>query len=131
MWLLPVRPDHVGCSAYRKQSEPQRRRNRCGHVRQYLSMRHLSAHSRRHQAGIPVRLKPPQKGAVMGLERLLKPTKDKAEGLLAGVSRRAFLVTSAAAGGGLLVGFYLPQRIIAEAATPDADVFGPNAFVRV
>ena len=67
----------------------------------------------------------------MGLERLLKPTKDKAEGLLAGVSRRAFLVTSAAAGGGLLVGFYLPQRIIAEAATPDADVFGPNAFVRV
>jgi len=67
----------------------------------------------------------------MGLERLLKPAKDKAEGFPAGVSRRAFLVTSAAAGGGLIVGFCLPQRIIAEAATPDADAFGPNAFVRI
>jgi isoquinoline 1-oxidoreductase subunit beta len=67
----------------------------------------------------------------MGLKGLLRPAKDKAESVPAGVSRRAFLVTSAAAGGGLLVGFYLPQRILAEAATPDADVFGPNAFIRI
>jgi isoquinoline 1-oxidoreductase beta subunit len=67
----------------------------------------------------------------MGLKGLLRPAKDKAESIPAGVSRRAFLVTSAAAGGGLLVGFYLPQRILAEAATPDADVFGPNAFIRI
>jgi isoquinoline 1-oxidoreductase beta subunit len=40
-------------------------------------------------------------------------------------------VAGAAAGGGLLLGFYLPQRVIAEAATAGTDVFGPNAFVRI
>jgi len=67
----------------------------------------------------------------MDLERLLKPAEDNAEGLLTGMSRRAFLVTSAAAGGGLLVGFYLPQGIGAKAEIANADIFGPNAFVRI
>jgi isoquinoline 1-oxidoreductase beta subunit len=67
----------------------------------------------------------------MGLERLLKPIEDKSEIVPGDVSRRAFLVTSAAAGGGLLVGFYLPQLIAAKAATTSADIFGPNAFVRI
>jgi isoquinoline 1-oxidoreductase subunit beta len=67
----------------------------------------------------------------MSIERGLKPGKDKQERLRAGVSRRTFLVAGAAAGGGLLLGFYLPQRIIAEAAMAGADVFGPNAFVRI
>jgi isoquinoline 1-oxidoreductase beta subunit len=67
----------------------------------------------------------------MGLERGLKPGEDKPKHLHAGVSRRTFLVTGAAAGGGLLLGFHLPQQIMAEAAMPDADVFGPNAFVRI
>ena len=67
----------------------------------------------------------------MGLERLLKPTNDKSDGFSTGISRRAFLVTTAAAGGGMLVAFYLPQRIIAEAAGADAHVFGPNAFIRI
>jgi isoquinoline 1-oxidoreductase subunit beta len=66
----------------------------------------------------------------MGLERLLKP-KDKAEGRSSGLSRRTFLVTSAAAGGGLLVGFYLPRAIGAKAAIASGDTFGPNAFVRI
>ena len=39
-----------------QQSEPKRRRDRCGHVRQHLSLRHLSAHSRRDKASIAVRL---------------------------------------------------------------------------
>ena len=42
-----------------QQPEPQRRRHRCRHVRQHLSLRYLSAHSRRHQAGITVGLKSP------------------------------------------------------------------------
>jgi isoquinoline 1-oxidoreductase subunit beta len=67
----------------------------------------------------------------MGVERRLKPGKDEPERLRDAVSRRTFLVAGAAAGGGLLLGFYLPQRIIAEAAEAGADVFDPNAFIRI
>jgi len=48
-------------------------------------------------------------------ERLLKPGKDKMETVPPGISRRTFLVTGAAAGGGLLLGFYVPARIEAKA----------------
>src|SRR6478752_4802349 len=67
----------------------------------------------------------------MGLARLLKPTNDRTDGLSIGISRRAFLVTTAAAGGGLLVGFYPPQLRLAGAAPTSADLFAPNAFVRI
>src|SRR6476660_7535354 len=65
----------------------------------------------------------------MGVE--LKAGKDKPERLRAGVSRRTFLVAGAASSRGLLLGFYLPQRVIAEAATEGTNVFGPNAFVHI
>ena len=67
----------------------------------------------------------------MGRPRLLNPTNDKKDGFSIGISRRAFLVTSAAAGGGMLVGFYLPQLGRAEAAPTSADLFTPNAFIRI
>src|SRR6476660_5526010 len=66
----------------------------------------------------------------MGLARLVKQN-DRSDGLSIGISRRAFLVTSAAAGGGMLVGFYLPQLRRAGAAPTSADLFAPNAFVRI
>ena len=43
------------------------------------------------------------------------------------LSRRAFLGTSAAAGAGLVIGFYLPRGAKAEAEA----VFSPNAYLRI
>jgi isoquinoline 1-oxidoreductase beta subunit len=43
------------------------------------------------------------------------------------LSRRAFLGTSAAAGAGLVIGFYLPKTASAQAA----GVFSPNAYLRI
>ena len=67
----------------------------------------------------------------MGFERLLKPGKDKVETVPPGISRRTFLVTGAAAGGGLLLGFYVPARIEAKAQPSSEEIFRPNAFVCV
>ena len=71
----------------------------------------------------------------MGLERWLNPTEagagSTAEG---GLPRRTFLKLGAAAGGGLLLSFFLPRIIWnseATGATTAADVFAPNAFIRI
>src|SRR5260370_15436429 len=51
MRLLPSRADHVCRRAASNQAEPKRCRHRCSHVREYLPMRYLPAHSRGHQTG--------------------------------------------------------------------------------
>ncbi len=51
-----------------------------------------------------------------------------------GLSRRAFLATSAVAGGGLLIGLSLPnglRRAFAQEAAPPAPKIVPNAFLRI
>src|SRR6185295_18275168 len=55
---------------------------------------------------------------------------DDSEGKPRGFSRRTFLVTGAAAGGGLLLGVYLPRSIRAMAQVAD-ETLAPNAFVRI
>ena len=60
---------------------------------------------------------------------LIRTEKDKDESR--GLSRRTLIVTSIAAGGGLLLGFHVPARIEAKAQTTSEDAFRPNAFVRI
>jgi isoquinoline 1-oxidoreductase beta subunit len=67
----------------------------------------------------------------MGLQRILKQAERGAKRDLAGVSRRTFVLTGAAAGGGLLVGFALPHLIDVKAATAIGDNFAPNGFIRI
>src|SRR5450631_4312965 len=67
----------------------------------------------------------------MAFEKLLKPGKDKVETVPPGITRRTFLATGAAAGGGLLLGFYVPARIEAKAQPSSEEIFRPNAFVCV
>ena len=55
---------------------------------------------------------------------------EKDKGERGGFSRRTFLVTSVAAGGGLMLGVYLPRSIRA-AAQGTVESFAPNAFVRI
>ena len=55
---------------------------------------------------------------------------DNSKGEPPGFSRRTFLVTGAAAGGGLLLGVYLPRSIRAMAQVAD-ETLAPNAFVRI
>ncbi|MGH7906681.1 MAG: molybdopterin cofactor-binding domain-containing protein [Candidatus Binataceae bacterium] len=48
------------------------------------------------------------------------------------ISRRDFIRASAAAGGGLMIAFYLPQALAAEnSGKPAAKAFAPNAFIRI
>ena len=60
------------------------------------------------------------------LKRIDDDNKEKRKGF----SRRTFLITGAAAGGGLLLGVYLPRTIGAKAQIAD-EVFAPNAFLRI
>ena len=70
----------------------------------------------------------------MSLEQRLHTAERGTESISkGGISRRAFLKASAAAGGGLLLSFRLPalMRNAEVAETPTANTFAPNAFIRI
>src|SRR6516162_157550 len=67
------------------------------------------------------------------LTQAAKAADDKPLSQAQNLSRRTFLRASAAAGGGFLLGFALPgpARFATAAETPVAELFAPNAFIRV
>src|SRR5262249_2298244 len=95
MRLLPVGTDHGRRGSARRQSEADRRRYRCSDD-QYLPLRHLSAHSD---------CRSPRRQYWPGLRRAIMTA------MLTGrprLSRRGFLIGTAAAGGGLALGLPVP-----------------------
>src|SRR5207245_10631444 len=114
--LLPVGPDHVGVGAGGEEREPQRRRDRRRDVGQYLPLRDVRAHPRRHQAG-GARIRRGWEGSLT----------------MNTVSRRDFVVVLTATGAGLLLGCRIGERSGAAAAAgaPPPPLFAPNAFIRV
>src|SRR5689334_18483906 len=104
MRLLPVRPDHGGRGAARQDAQA----HRPGHRRcddQYLPLRHLSAHPRRGASrGRPERRHHAHRAS--GLRRSAMTNTISAKS--ARLSRRTFVVASAAAGGGLALGLRVP-----------------------
>src|SRR5262249_27458147 len=112
--LLPVGADHERGGASRENEAPHRRRDRRGHERQRVPLRHLQPHPARGASGITE------------LEMIVN--------MIVNLSRRDFLK----AGAGLTLGVALPGALAQMAgpgqggkgaAAPGA--FEPNAFVRI
>src|SRR6476661_10003345 len=124
MRLLPVGPDHVGFGFAREQPAPDGFRYRRRDVGQHLPLRDLSPHSRSDQAG---RATERTGRLTMMLDQIASRPGDLDESE-SGLSRRTFLQSGAAAGGGLLLSLSLPF------ATGDAEAaegFAPDAFIRI
>ena len=102
MRLLPVRTDHVRGGPAETKSQAFRCRHRCGHERQHLSLRHLSAHSQSDSSrrfARSLRVRPAGRVAEMATSPRSMP---------GDLSRRGFLKSTAAAASGLVIACYLP-----------------------
>src|SRR5712675_1115192 len=109
MRLLPERHDHGGGGASQGEAQAVRRRHRQSH-HQYLPLRHLSAGPRRH---------PRRDGERLSVEEKTMNYIAKSPEM----NRRSFVVSAAAAGGGLALGFELPLGpSAAEAAETGPEV---------
>src|SRR5262249_25390439 len=112
--LLPVGADHERGGASRENEAPHRRRDRRGHERQRVPLRHLQPHPARGASGITE------------LEMIVN--------MITNLSRRDFLK----AGAGLTLGVAIPDAL-AQMAGPGkggsgaaaSGAFEPNAFVRI
>src|SRR4051812_27796730 len=120
MWLLPVRSDHGGGGAVEENPTP----DRPGHRRsddQHLPLRHLSAYPRGRAHGRG-RLHHRKQGLRESAMRKMTFGKGKH------LSRRNFVVGTAAAGGGLALGLSVP---FAGAALAQGEASEVNVWVAI
>src|SRR5712672_3722350 len=140
MRLLPVRTDHGGRGFAQEEPQADRPGHRSGDD-QYLPLRHLPAHSRRRASrGRPAQWQPRGGSRHQQVLREAAMTIKIPANMSAGstksgkpkpkVSRRGFVVGSAAATGGLALGFHLPFGIGAADAQSAAGT-EVNAWVVV
>src|SRR4051812_30937353 len=114
MRLLPVGPDHGRGRA--AQEEPVA--DRCRHQRgddQYLPLRHVSTHS--------------QGRASRGRHESVR--EGSAMTIMPKISRRGFIVSSAAAGSGFALGFHLPGKGANAATAPMPKGGEVNAWIMI
>src|SRR5271165_2531051 len=119
MRLLPGRTDHAGGGLAGDEQEPIGGRNPQRHERQYLPLRLLSAHHRRHQGG--------SHGGMTMTSLYLA---------IENVSRRGFLRGMLATGGLVVAAEFLPARVALAYATGAAKFTGgvvsdPHVFVSI
>src|SRR5580700_5943532 len=119
MWLLPVWSNHVSRGTPRRQSASDGFRNRRRDVRQHLPLRDVCTHSRSGQAR---RANERKRRLTMIVDRIAPRAPDS------NLSRRSFLATSGAVGGGLMLSLSLP---LGRSGAASSDSFAPNAFIRI
>src|SRR5512139_1929821 len=111
MRLLPARPDHDRSGVSARQPLAQRPGHRCSNGLHSLPVRDVPAHQ-------------------TGNSSCLQSRQRRCKMKTATVSRRTFIKTAAAAGGGLMLSFYLPARG-EELFETDDKVFTPNVWINI
>src|SRR5580698_7639215 len=128
MRLLPVRADHASCVAARQEQQSDQGRSSCTHGRQSLPLHDLFAHPESHHARCLRNAHCVHRDrSESNMNTHVKITKDIADRESTDLSRRSFLVGSAAAG--LALGYStVPGMLGADQAFAATGNFDPSVW---
>src|ERR1700677_3126218 len=131
MRLLPVRADHASGVAARQEQQSDQGRSSCAHGRQSLPLHDLFAHPESHHARCLRNAHCVHRDrSESNMNTHVKITKDIADRESTDLSRRSFLVGSAAAG--LALGYSaVPGLLGADQAFAAAGSFDPSAWYSI